>query len=172
MTGVDLKQALEGLDAKLTADLVISILPQGFVDLSVPEPEPVDIDLDEVPVGKDLRTLKIEFSGTLRASLERVVRRVPVEGGPGILSQTAKPTSDPIPYTVGSNLEKSGPLERRPCHYLKPEGGWRSGGRVFPTFASITPRSARALAEPVGRTWYGWPAAKTIPSARTSTSAR
>jgi hypothetical protein len=322
MTGVDLRQALGQLDAKLTADLVISLLPHGILDLSVPEPEPVDIDFDEIPVGPDLRTLKIEFSGQLRVALENVgtvsvpfrgfdlaipfpsprgldevftqisndvprrwgddrrapyadtlpevttltapvpeieaaavthmphgallsfdysapklapirsyayvsggpggdedsaiwtghylaaesfghaktkspealarvkaaleglrrlfdvttdaagtIRgderlRVPVEGGPGILSRTAKPTSDPIPYAIGTDRKKSGPLEERPCHYLKPEGGWRSGGRIFPTLGSIPSRAARPSAEPVGTIWYGWGCGENHPISR------
>lgn len=306
MTGVDLKDALGALDAKLTADLVISVLPRGLVDL---DPSGLfDFDFDDIPLGPDFRTLKIQLRGQLRVRLERVgrltvpfpgleyevpfpspqsldeafaqlsgryplrwgdeqrapmgpapdpatlatpvaeveaaaarhmphgailsfdygtgrigrpapapvytygadedsaiwtghylaaesfryaatkspqalarvraalggierlfavtgdlavvredgkERRVPVTRGPGILSRTAKPTSDPIPYTTTGNRDRSGPLEKRPCHYLKPEGGWRAGRATYPTYARI-PEGQRRLAQPVGTVWYGW----------------
>jgi hypothetical protein len=324
MTGVDLKEELSGLGAKLTADVAISLLRRGQIDLIVPEPEPLDVDVDEIPLGDDFQTLKIEFKGQLRLRLDRIGRvtmpfagfdlsipfpageglaevftrlssdmpqrwgdekpapyqDIPVpatlatpipeieaaaakhmphgaalsfdyrtrEPGPGglgrtgdaytyggdedsaiwtghylaaeslryaatrdadaltrvkaaveglrrlfwvttdavrtikgdkavtvpvsegrrshgsragILARTAKPDTDPRGFTRTSKKDKSGPLEQRPCHYIKPEGGWRVPavhGRPetrHERFGDI-PVDLRTRAEPVGPVWYGW----------------
>jgi hypothetical protein len=80
-------------------------------------------------------------------------KRWAVTGGPGVLSRTARPTDDPVDFAAGS-------LEKRPCYYVDPEGGWRAGGRVFPTYSSIPAglkKSALGLQgiQPVGRVWEG-----------------
>jgi hypothetical protein len=327
MTGVDLKEKLSGLGAKLTADIVVSVLRRGEIDVMVPEPEPVDVDVDAIPLGRNFQTLKIEFNGRLRISLKKIgklsvpfqgfdlsipfpaseglgevftllsndipqrwgdERRAPygdvpdpetlaapvaeieaaaethmphgaalsfdygtrVAGSPrtmrdrldgysysgeedsaiwtghylaaeslryaasqdpgalarvkaaleglrrlfwvttdavrttvdgqtvtvpvaesdgrralgwraGILARTAKPDSDSHSFVTTSDKEKSGPLEQRPCHYIKPEGGWRVPARRgrtetrYDTFASI-PSDLRLQAEAVGPVWYGW----------------
>lgn len=339
MTGVNLKEELSGLDAKLTADITISLLRRGQIELIVPEPEPVDIDIDEIPLGQNFQTLKIELKGDLRVSLERVGRvgmsfegfdlsipfpaiegleevftrlsedmpqrwgdetpapygegevpapgalaapiaeieaaaakhmphgaalsfdyrtrspdlrahdpgraedytyggdedsaiwtghylaaeslryaathdaaalirvkaaleglrrlfwvttdavrtiegdtavTVPVSEGEGrrshgwragILSRTAKPDTDPRRFTKTGDKEKSGPLEQRPCHYIKPEGGWRvpagrgRGETRYERFGDI-PVELRRHAEAVGPVWYGWGCSDNHPVSR------
>jgi hypothetical protein len=308
LTAVKLKEELSGLGASLTGDLVVSLLPKGQAVLDVGTTEPqLGVDVDDVPIRGDYRSVKIELNGKLELSLKRVgslsvpfrlpdlalpfpspqslddlltqvdgepnrwgddrrarygpvpnpgtlagpvaeieagaakhaphgavlsfdfqgvrgrrgetayaysndedsaiftghylaaesfryaasrtpealgrvkaalegvrrlfwvtgdavvtvndgkTERTPVTLGPGILARTAKPTSDPVPYTRAGGAEKSGPLERRPCHYMRPEGGWRAGGRVYPRLADVPAAVARGVtAEPVGTVWYGW----------------
>lgn len=66
------KEELADLDAKLTADLVVTILPRGQLDLITTEPGPIDVDFDEIPVGKDFRTVMIEWSGALKIGMKKV----------------------------------------------------------------------------------------------------
>lgn len=310
MTGVALKEELSGLDAKLTADLVVSLLPRAVVDPFPVGPAGLDY---EIPLGEDGRTLRVELNGKLKVRLKKVgkltvpfkgfdltipfpsphgldellaplagnlpqpwgdgkpapagtvpdpatlaapvaeleagaakhmphggvlsfdfagrkgdpfsaytygrdvdstiwtghylaaesfryavtqspaalsrvqaavegLRRLfwvtsdavetigedgtkvlaPVTGGrrlsgpSGILARTAKPDSDSRAFTRTSKATTSGPLEQRPCHYVKPEGGWLAAdGRSYPTFAGIPP-AVRGQAKPVGPIWYGW----------------
>src|SRR3990170_2686026 len=72
MTAFSLKEELADLDAKLTADLVVTILPRGQLDLIAPEPEPIDVDFDEIPLGKGFRTVKIEWSGEITVRMKKV----------------------------------------------------------------------------------------------------
>lgn len=311
MTGVKLKEELSGLDARLTADLVISLLPRGFVDVNMPAPQAGGVDIDDIPIKGDFRTVKVEFSGRLKAGLKRVgsisvpfelfdlafpfpspqslddmlrqvsgapnrwgdttpapygsvpspaelaapvaeieagaakhmphggvlsfdftsarasplsgysyrneadsalftgqylaaesfryaatqtpealarvkaalegLRRMfwvtqdavvskkvrtPVTLGTGLLSRTAKPDSDPIPFTRTGDGKASGPLEQRPCHYMRPDGGWRVGGRPYPTLQSIPQSLRRLVPQPVGPIWYGWGCAGNHPVTR------
>src|SRR5581483_9557339 len=302
MTAVKLKEELSGLDAKLTADLAISLLPRGLLDAVAGESN-LGLDVDDIPIKGDLRPVKVELDGTLKAGLKKVgsicvpfkgievaitfpsgasiddmlkplsgeprrwgdakrapygpvpatstlatpvteiesgtlrhmphgavlsldfadssgrgpsytygrdedsaiwtghylaaeafrysatkspdalanvktalegvrrlfwvtedaavtieagkTKRVPVTLGTGILARTAKPDTDPIQFTRRSDATESGPLERRPCHYMRPEGGWRAGGRIYPFLRAI-PAGTRGVPEPIGPVWYGW----------------
>jgi hypothetical protein len=50
---------------------------------------------------------------------------------------------------------------------MRPEGGWRLGGRIYPTLQSI-PGAGRVGAEPepIGPVWYGWGCAGNHPVTR------
>ena len=313
MTSVGLKESLSELDAKLTADIVITLLPRGVIDLNAPEPQ-FGVDVDDVPIKGDFRAVKVEFNGRLKASLKRVgsisvpfklldiaipfpsppslddmlrqisgapkrwgdtkrapygpvpspaelaapvaeieagaamhaphggvltfdftpgrgnllgaytyaneadsalftgqylaaesfryaatqsadslvrvkaaleglrrmfwvtqdavvtiadgkTARAPVTLGSGLLSRTAKPDTDPIRFTPGTG-KASGPLELRPCHYMRPEGGWRAAGRLYPTLQSIPSMSRNLTPQPIGPIWYGWGCAGNHPVTR------
>lgn len=314
MSSVKLKEALSGLDARLTADIVITLLPRGLIDLNAPEPQ-LPVDVDDAPIKGDFRTVKVELTGRLKASLKRVgsinvpfnlfemaipipsppalddmlkqvsgepkrwgdtkpapygpvpssadlaapvpeieagaaahmphggvltfdfdagrrgaptaytyaneadsalftgqylaaesfryaatqtpealarvqaalegLRRMfwvtqdavvtitngkrvqaPVTLGSGLLSRTAKPDSDRRSFKRTGDPKASGPLEQRPCHYMRPEGGWRVGGRQYETLRSIPARDQSLVPQPVGPVWYGWGCAGNHPVTR------
>jgi hypothetical protein len=101
------------------------------------------------------------FDVTTDAAVHRG-RTVPVTGGPGILSRTARPNDDPVDYTPGpAGQTTAGPLESRPCHYVAPERGWSVDDQRYASYASIPlalriNRLGQSRIRPLGRIWYGW----------------
>jgi hypothetical protein len=95
----------------------------------------------------------------------------PVTTGPGIFSRTARPSTSAVDYDP--------PLDKRPCAYEAPEGGWRlhAGGakpKVYRDYRAVdaalsrltTPALRRATVSALGTIWYGWGCGKDHPISR------
>ncbi len=132
MTAVKLKEELSDLDATLTADLVISLLPRGFIDVNTLEPQAGSVDVDDIPIKGDFRTVKVEFSGRLKASLKRV----------GSISVPFRGFDLAIPFPSPQNLDDmlkqvSGAPNRWGDTKPAPYGGVPSPGALAAPVAEI-----------------------------------
>jgi hypothetical protein len=129
-----------------------------------------------------LERLKVALGGIERlfyVAHDSVVendRRSAVTTGPGVFARTALPSDSPIDYTPDpTNPPSSGPLQKRPCYYERPEGGWQlvvdgTPRAKFPTYASAENSGGsvgtKVEIKPLGRIWRGWGCGTNMPLSR------